>query len=133
MGILNSWNYTRSIFLWDVFAQATGNQYRVVSVRPYKDKKGILPNGYSLTLMIIKDDYDYGVDSKTGEPRDSNLYVNFDVVVLNDKLKIKKSDIISLLDYDDKNSMVIGFDMILRFKDAKVISSSDTKGTKPNA
>lgn len=120
MSIANSWNFTRTVIDWDKFAQATHNQYKVVSSRPYKDKKGILPDGVSLTLQVVKDDFDYGVD-KDGNSRENNLFQNFDVTVLNEKIDAKKGDMIQLLDFDEEHSYVIGFDMLLRFKDAKVL------------
>lgn len=73
MGIVNSWNFTKTVIDWDKFAQATHNQYRVVSSRPYKDKKGNLPDGISLTLQVIKDDFDYGVD-KEGNPSKNGYF-----------------------------------------------------------
>ena len=120
MAINNLWCFSKSYFDWKAFSQATHNQYRVVKAKPYSDKKGILPNGVSMTLTILCDDFDYGLD-KEGNPRNSNLYENFDVTVLNDKLDVKKGDIITLLDFDPEHSGVIRFDAYLRFKDAKVI------------
>ncbi|MBQ2884811.1 MAG: hypothetical protein IJE43_13710 [Alphaproteobacteria bacterium] len=87
MSIINSWNFTRTVIDWEKFSQATHNQYRVVSSRPYVDKKGVLPNGVNLTLQVIKDDFDYGVD-KEGKPRENNLFQNFDVTVLNNNFNI---------------------------------------------
>lgn len=110
MSIANSWNFIRTLFDWDKFAKVTHNQYRVVSSRPYKDKKGILPDGVSLTLQVIKDDFDYGVD-KDGKQRENNLYQNFDVTVLNNKIDVKKGDIVQLLDFDESHSYVINFDV----------------------
>jgi hypothetical protein len=120
MSIANSWNFIRTLFDWDKFAKVTHNQYRVVSSRPYKDKKGILPDGVSLTLQVIKDDFDYGVD-KDGKQRENNLYQNFDVTVLNNKIDVKKGDIVQLLDFDESHSYVINFDVILKFKSAQVL------------
>ena len=120
MSIVNSWNFTRTVIDWDKFARATHNQYRVVSSRPYKDKKGVLPDGVSLTLQIIKDDFDYGVD-KNGNPRENNLFQNFDVTVLNNKIDATKGDMVQLLDFDAEHSYVINFDLLLRFKNAKVV------------
>jgi len=134
MSIINSWFFTKTVIEWPVFEQATHNQYRVVSVRPYIDKKGKLPNGTSLTLQVIKDDFDYGVD-KEGKPRENNLFQNFDATVLNDKIDVKKGDMVQLLGFDAENSYVIGFDMLLRFKDAKVLHpQTPSQGVvKPNA
>ena len=75
----------------------------VVSARPYVDKKGKLPNGVSLTLQVVNDDFDYGVD-KEGKPRENNLFQNFDATVLNDKIDVKKGDMVRLLGFDAENS-----------------------------
>lgn len=123
MSIVNSWNFIKTSFDFDKFARATHNQYRVVSERSYKDKKGKLPDGVTLTLQVVKDDFDYGMD-KQGNPRENNLFQNFDVTVLNDSLKVKKGDMVQLLDFDEDNSYVIGFDMVLRFKNAKLLTSA---------
>lgn len=120
MSIINAWNFTRTVIDWEKFSQATHNQYRVVSSRPYVDKKGVLPNGVNLTLQVIKDDFDYGVD-KEGKPRENNLFQNFDVTILNDKVVAKKGDMVQLLDFDAEHSFVIDFNMLLRFKDARVL------------
>lgn len=134
MSIVNSWFFTRTVIDWEKFAKATHNQYKVVSSKPYADKKGVLPNGVSLTLQIIKDDFDYGVD-KNGNPRENNLYQNFDATVLNDKIDAKKGDMIQLLNFDSEHSYAINFDMLLRFKDAKVLrpQTSVQGGVRPNA
>lgn len=134
MSIVNSWNFTKTVFEWDKFAEATHNQYRVVSSRPYKDKKGILPDGIALTLQVTQDDFNYGAD-KDGNPRENNLFQNFDVTVLNNKIDVKKGDVIQLLDFDAVHSFVINFDLILRFKDAKVLKpASPAQGVaRPNA
>lgn len=134
MSIINAWNFTRTVIDWEKFSKATYNQYRVVSARPYSDKKGILSNGVTLTLQVIKDDFDYGVD-KEGKPRENNLFQNFDVTVLNDKVDAKKGDMIQLLDFDAEHSFVIDFDLLLRFKDAKVLRpQTPVQGVaRPNA
>ena len=134
MSIVNSWHFTRTVIDWEKFAQATHNQYRVVSSRPYKDKKGVLPDGVSLTLQVIKDDFDYGVD-KEGNSRENNLFQNFDVTVLNDKIDAKKGDMVQLLNFDAEHSYVINFDLLLRFKDAKVLKPAPpAQGVvRPNA
>lgn len=129
MALINSWFFTKLIIDWDLIAKATKNQYRTVSVRPYKDKKGILPDGYTLTLTVLKDDFDYGVD-KEGKPRENNLYQNFDVTILNRNRDIKKGDIVRLLDFDSDNSYAINFDMHLRFHDCEILQS---QGVKANA
>ena len=103
MSIINGWFYSKTLFDWDKFAKATQNQYRVVSARPYADKKGKLPDGVTLTLTIMRDNADYGVD-KNGQKRDNNVYQNFDATVLNRRHNVKKGDIVQLLDYDAEHS-----------------------------
>lgn len=120
MSLINTFLFTRTVIDWDKIAKATRNQYRVVSARPYEDKKGVLPNGFNLTLTVLADDFDYGVD-KNNVPRENNLYQNFDVTVLNRNTPVQKGDIVSLLDFDEEHSFVIGFDMLLRFKNYEVV------------
>lgn len=129
MSLINTWYFTKTIIYWGEIEKATHNQYRVVSVRPYVDKKGKLPEGYTLTLTVLKDDFDYGED-KDGVPRESNLYQNFDATVLNRNHSIKKGDIVSLKGFDEENSFAIGFDLLLRFKDCEVLQK---QGVKANA
>lgn len=126
MSLVNTWFFTKTLIDWSAIEKATHNQYRVVSVRPYIDKKGKLPDGVSLTLMVLKDDFDYGVD-KNGHPRENNLFQNFDVTVLNKKQSVKKGDIVRLLDFDSEHSFAIGFDLLLRFKNFEVIQAQGTK------
>lgn len=129
MSLVNTWFFTKTIVDWDKIAKAMHNQFRVVSSRPYVDKKGLLPDGVSLTLMVMKDDFDYGVD-KNGQQRENNLYQNFDVTVLNRKHDIKKGDVVRLLDFDEEHSYAINFDLLLRFKDVEILQP---QGVKPNA
>ncbi len=123
MGINNQWVFTKTIIEWDKISKATRNQYRVISVKDYTDKKQKLPDGLNITLQIIHDDMDYGVD-KNGKARENNELMTFNVTVLNRKHQVQKGDIISLLDFDPENSFVIGFDMLLRFNDLKILQSS---------
>lgn len=94
MSLINTFVYTRTVIDWDKMAEALHNQFRVVSSRLYADKKGILPEGVTLTLTVLKDDFDYGIDKKNGKPRENNLYQNFDVTVLNRNHDFKKGDVI---------------------------------------
>lgn len=117
--IKNIGKYTQTIFKADVFAKATGNHYRVVSQAPYLDKKGKAGiQGTMLTLMVIEDSMDYGVDKNTGLPRDNNVMETFDVTILNGQthLDLKKGDEIALKDYDPEHSYVMDYSLILRYK-----------------
>lgn len=119
MSLINTFLYTRTIIDWDKLSKATGNNFRVVAARPYVDKKGVLPNGTTMTLTVLSDNMDYGV-SKDGRPRDNNLYQNFDVTVLR-QISVKKGDLVELVDFDAEHSYAIGFDLLLRFKDCHVL------------
>lgn len=129
MSLVNTFCFTRTVIDWDKIALALHNQFRVVSSRLYTDKKGKLPDGVTLTLMVVADDFNYGVD-KDGQPRESNLFRNFDITVLNRKHTFKKGDMVRLLDFDAEHSYAIGFDLLMRFKDAELIQP---QGVKPHA
>ena len=73
-----------------------------------------LYNGYTLTLQIMQDNFDYGTD-KNGNPRENNVLQNFDATVLTRHTPIKKGDKIRLLDFDEEHSYVIGFNLLLRY------------------
>lgn len=126
MALINTWSFVSTVIDWDKIAQATHNQYRVVSVRPYEDKKGKLPDGLTLTLMVIKDDFDYGVD-KNGKKRETNLFQNFDATILNRRHSPEKGDVVKLIDFDPENSYAIGFDLLLRFRDLEIIRAQGAK------
>lgn len=124
MAIANAWVFTETKFKADEFLKNTHNTYKVVSQRPYVSKKNPDEKGISLTLLIVQDDTDYGVDKKTGLKRDNNTLNTFDVTVLNgkDRIDAQKGDFVSLISFDQERSFVIGFDLILRFKDVEKIN-----------
>lgn len=137
MDLQNITNFIYTVIDWEKFAKATHNQYRVVSATPYVDSKGLLPEGYRLTLMVIKDDFDYGVD-KEGNPREDNIMRSFDATVLNRKHEVHKGDYVALRDFDAEHSYYIvkykegkkEVSLILRFKDYEVLQP---QGGKANA
>lgn len=120
MAIQNSWKYVRTNFDSDKFLEATRNMFQFVSQKPYQSKKNPDEKGVSAVLLIAHDDMDYGVD-KNGRKRDNNVLNTFDVTILNGKteLPFKKGDKVSLVGFIPEKSFVIGFDIILRFKDIK--------------
>lgn len=120
MSIINSWVFKRTIIDINKFLTATGNQFKVISSKPYSDKKGKLEDGFTYTLTILKDDLDYGCD-KNGEHRDNNVGQNFDVTILNRNRRAVKGDIIRLKDFDEENSFALDFSFILRFKDYELL------------
>lgn len=121
MALINSWVFTRTIIQWEKIEAATHNQYRVVTSRPYKgnEAKG-LPAGLNVTLQVLVDDFDYGVD-KLGIERENNVFATFDATILGYTGTVKKGDLVSLHDFDENNSFVLDYNMILRFRDMKVL------------
>lgn len=107
-------------FNWNKFASATHNEYQVIFFREYVDKKGILPDGLTLTLQVIHDDYDYGFNDK-GEKILDNTLNQFDVTVFIRK-PVQKGDLISLIGYDEDHTYYIDFNLILRFEDFEVLT-----------
>lgn len=124
MSLINSWVFQETKFKADEFLTNTGNTYRLVSQRPYVSKKNPEDKGVALRLQIIKDTTDYGNDKTTGLKRDNNVFNSFDVTVLNnkDRLDIQKGEYLRLIDYIEEKSFVIGFEMILRFRDAEKVN-----------
>lgn len=124
MPIANAWVFTETKFKADEFLNNTGNIYRLVSQRPYASKKEPDEKGVTLTLLITKDETDYGVDKKTGVKRDNNTLNTFDVTVLNNKeyIDVKKGEHVRLIDFIPEKSFIIGFDLILRFKDVEKVN-----------
>lgn len=124
MPIANAWVFTETKFKAEEFLKNTGNMYRLVSQRPYVSKKDSDEKGITLTLSITKDDTDYGLDKKTGIKRDNNILNTFDVTILNGKehITVHKGEYVRLIDFIQEKSFVIGFDLILRFRDVEKIN-----------
>lgn len=133
MGITNGWVFTKTYFDAPKFLAATGNAYRVVSARPFNDKHAKLPDGLTLTLTILEDNYDYGADKKTGLKRENNVCQNFDVTVLDRSCTPQRGDIVQLVDFDAENSFVIKFDYILRFHGVKILQSAQAQNGENHA
>ena len=127
--LTNTFKFTKTIVKGQELIDAMHNQFRVVASRDYTDKKGILPDGRCLTLQVLYDDTDYGVDKKTGKLRDNNVYQTFDVTVLNRNENFEKGDIVALYDFDEENSFAFDFTLILRFRDCKKIQSKASAKT----
>ncbi|MGX7205222.1 hypothetical protein [Enterococcus pingfangensis] len=130
MPLQNTWIYTKTTFDDQKLKLNTGNQFILVSQRPYSSKKNPQDVGVSLTLQVVKDDGDYGVDKKTGMKRDNNVLNTFDVTILNNiqRLDAQKGDIIRLGELLDDKTFIIGFDIILRYKNVQVIKRAAKQG-----
>ena len=122
----NTWFYTETRFKAEQFKKATGNCYKVVSVNDYADKKGKLGEGLRLRLLILKDSADYGVNKATGKKNDNNVDENFDVTILSRDVVPTKGDYVSLGEFNDENSFVIKFDLILRFNSCQIVKTPAT-------
>ncbi|MFD1430218.1 hypothetical protein [Lacticaseibacillus mingshuiensis] len=123
MPLQNTWLLTHTVFDDPKFKANTNNQFVLVSQRPYASKKNPQDIGVSVTLQVVKDTGDYGIDKKTGLKRDNNVLNTFDVTVLNgaQRLDAQKGDIIRLGEMIVEKTFIIGFDLILRYKDVQVI------------
>lgn len=116
MSIVHPWMYTRTTFDSNDFKKATRNLYQFVGQKPYQSKKHPEDKGVTVTLLILHDDKDYGVD-KNGNKRDNNVLNTFDATILNGEtvLPFKKGDKVSLGNLVPEKTFVIGFDLLLRF------------------
>lgn len=118
--------YAKTIFRDKDFLKDTRNRFKVVSVSPYSDKKGKLPNGQRLTLKILEDDGTPPTD-KNGNPQDNLVDENFDVTVLSCDPMVRKGDYIALENFDQEHSYVINYSVILRFKGLRVLQPQQPK------
>lgn len=121
MAIQNIWKFTSTQFDSETFLKATRNTFQFVSAKSYQSKKNPEDSGFTVTLLIMYDDMDYGADKKTGRKRDNNVLNTFDVTILNGKSEVpfKKGDKVSLVGFMPEKSYVIGFDLLLRFRNIK--------------
>ncbi|MCH5353521.1 MAG: hypothetical protein J1E06_08665 [Acutalibacter sp.] len=133
--MINQWFFSKQIVLGEEFLKVTGNRYEFVAQRPYTDAKGKLPNGVILTLRILEDTKDYGIDKKTGVRRLTNRGQNFDATILCDKteLPLEFGDIVALENFDAENSFAVNFDLFLRFKGVKKLSGTGAGGDSNHA
>ena len=128
MAIQNSWVYTKTTFNDEAFLKATNNTFQFVSQKPYQSKKNPEDKGVIVTLLILHDNTDYGKD-KNGRKRENNVLETFDVTILNghSELPLKKGDKVSLVGFMPEKSYVIGFDLLLRFRDIKKVGDLNGK------
>lgn len=128
MPIQNPWVYTQTQFDAKKFLEAVGNEFQLVSQKPYQSKKNPDDKGTTLTLLITHDSMNYGVD-KNGRRRDNNVLNTFDVTILNGQSEVpfKKGEKLSLVGFIPEKSYVIGFDLLLRFRDVKKAGDSNGK------
>ena len=114
MALINSFIFTRTLVDGAQIVKNFGNNFVFAASRPYVDKKGILPNGFTATLQVTQDSTDYGLD-KLGNPRENNVLQTFDVTVLDgsDGKHFKKGDHVKLKGFRQDVSYAVGFDLLL--------------------
>lgn len=128
MSIQNAWKFTKTTFDAELFFKVTENRFQYVSQKPYQSKKNPEDKGVTVTLLITHDEMDYGVD-KNGHKRDNNVLNTFDVTILNGQSEVpfKKGDKVSLTGFIPEKSYIIGFDLLLRFRDIRKAGDSNGK------
>lgn len=124
MALQNLYKFARTVIDADELIKAMHNEFLVVACRDYSDKKGVLKDGKTLTLQVLFDDTDYGINKKTGEAIQDNVMQNFDVTVLGCDIDFRRGDKVALYDFDSEHSYYIDNNLILRFKDCKKLSGA---------
>lgn len=129
--MLNTYQFIRTIIDWETMEKNFGGVFAYVSEEEYHDKKGKLSDGVTVTLRILRDDGDYGINPKTGKKRRTNLGQNFNVTILNGKTEtsFQYDDKVKLIDFDQEHSYAIDFDLLLRFKDIQKVQPTSTQPT----
>ena len=109
--------YIKTLIDWEGMDKDWGGSYIFVSQRPYKGKPeaGLAP-GATVTLQIVQDDHDHGVD-KAGRPRDNNALETFSATIVGCTypLPLQKGDKVKLGGFLADASYYIDFSLILRF------------------
>lgn len=122
MPILNPYHYAHTVIDGDKMLKDHGNHYRLIGQKPYKGKpeKG-LAAGTTVTLQVMEDHADPGIDKKTGQPKENNMLQVFDATIVgaNFPLPYTKGDEISLGGFMPEASFYIDFHLILRFTEIR--------------
>lgn len=115
--MLNVTPYIHTVIDWDSMARDWGGSYIFVSQRPYKGKPeaGLAP-GATVTLQIMQDAHDHGVD-KSGRPKDNNALETFSATIVGCPypLPFAKGDKVKLSGFLSDASYYIDYSLILRF------------------
>lgn len=109
--------YQKTTVKGNEFLKDTENIYRLVSQRPWFDKKGILGEGVIVVGQIIKD------NSKYPEGKDNMILENFEAYIIcgSQDIGLKKGDYFSLDGFIEEHSYYINYNYILRFRGIKKI------------
>lgn len=122
MALVNNWLFTKTLVDWPTMEKSFRNRFKVIDKRKFIDKKGVLPEGTNVQLMVLFDDFDYGVD-KDGNPRSNNVYQSFNATILK-PVDVSKGDVVELHGFLPDYSFAINFDMVLRFEDCVVVKQA---------
>ena len=115
--MLNASPYIKTLIDWEGMDKDWGSSYTFVSQRPYKGKPeaGLAP-GVTVTLQIMQDAHDHGVD-KSGRKRDNNALETFSATIVGCPypLPFAKGDKVKLSGFLSDASYYIDYALILRF------------------
>ena len=115
--MLNASPYIKTLIDWEGMDKDWGGSFIFVSQRPYKGKPeaGLAP-GATVTLQIVQDAHDHGVD-KSGRPRDNNALETFSATIVGCAypLPFQKGDKVKLGGFMADASYFIDYSLILRF------------------
>ena len=109
--------YVRTVIDWTAMDKDWGGSYTFVSQRPYIGKaEASLAPGATVTLQIMQDAHDHGVD-KAGRQRDNNALEVFSATIVGCTypLPFAKGDKVKLGGFMPDASYFIDFSLILRF------------------
>lgn len=115
--MMNASPYIKTLIDWAGMDKDWGGSYTFVSQRHYKGKpEAGLASGATVTLQIMQDAHDHGVD-KSGRPRDNNALETFSATIVGCTypLPLAKGDKVKLGGFLPDASYYIDYSLILRF------------------
>lgn len=123
--------YVRTVIDWAAMDKDWGGSYIFVSQRPYKGKaEASLAPGATVTLQIMQDAHDHGVD-KAGRQRDNNALEVFSATIVGCTypLPFAKGDKVKLGGFMPDASYFIDFSLILRFSSIEKAQQTPAQAT----
>lgn len=134
MSIQNGHRFTAQIIDWDKMNEAFGGEYRVLARKPYSDSKGRYPDGWTFTLQIQRDSFDYGTD-RNGNQIYDNAGQTFDATVFARAAGegIDRGDMVKLTGFRQDASYFIDYSFILRFEGIEKVAAPAKQVTKAGA
>ncbi len=96
MSLVNTWVYTETRVKGDELLSAFGNKFRVISSRPYVDKKRLLSDGFTLfVLELSKGDTSMSTGTKPFGNAPGSIPVFLNIVMLACRISSRKLSPIS--------------------------------------